>query len=208
MQADAGVDCAISERASIISSFGWLSLILFCVGLPLLGVCLLWLAKRKDRLRAPRVQRRYGWLFRGYGHDCCWWEVVVTMRKIGVAIAVVFLSAYGPIVQALGVVVVLQMSLVAHLKYRPLCYAEQDALEGLGLTVNLLTVVAGIFFRATHVGKKRNGRTRRSLLRCNRRCASAQRWGRRLRVELHIDPTLEGTHWSVTPAIRCRTGFR
>jgi len=74
------------------------------------------------------------------------------MRKIGVAIAVVFLSAYGPEVQALGVVVVLQMSLVAHLKYRPLCYAEQDALEGLGLTVNLLTVVAGIFFRATHVG--------------------------------------------------------
>ena len=52
-------------------------------------------------------------------------ELAVSARKLGVAAAVVFLSSFGPLVQALGCIGVLQLALVAHLHGRP--FAEGSA---------------------------------------------------------------------------------
>eukprot|EP01047_Picozoa_sp_COSAG01_P001278 COSAG01_NODE_28_length_36622_cov_14.695751_7_plen_3203_part_00 len=153
MAEDTGVECGISDRGSTVAKFGIPSAVVLCAGLPLLASWRVWRMRRADKLRQLRVQRRYGWLLRGYVHACCCWELVVTLRKAGVALAVVLLSAYGTEVQSLAVLIVLHVALVAHMRYRPLHHSAQNRLEGLALSTHLLTVAAGIFFRATHVDK-------------------------------------------------------
>jgi hypothetical protein len=153
MVEDTGVHCTTPGRKTTLGNFGVPSVAIVCVAMPLAAAWCGWRLKRADRLRQPRVQRRYGWLLRGYVDSCCCWELVVTLRKVGAALTVVLLRQYGPEVQALGMLAVLQMALVAHLSQRPFCQAAHNALEGLCLSLHVITVVTGIFFRAALVGQ-------------------------------------------------------
>jgi hypothetical protein len=145
--ADTGVPCGDENHAGIKTTFGIPSLIMLVVLVPTACAWRLRWIKRSDQLREPRVARRYAWLFRGYGHDSCNWEFVVSARKFGVCFCVVCLSSYGPEVQSLGCMTVVLLALVVHLKRRPFAEGIQDHLEMLSLTVSMLTIFAGVAFR-------------------------------------------------------------
>jgi hypothetical protein len=147
--ADTGVLCGDEKHSGIKTTFGIPSLIVLVILLPVLCAWRLRKIKRADKLREPRVARRFGWLVRGYGHDSCGWELAVSARKFGVCFCVVCLSSYGPEVQALGCMAVVLLALVAHLKRRPFIEGAQDHLEMLSLTVSMLTLFAGVVFRQT-----------------------------------------------------------
>ena len=155
LKADTGIACMddAGMHAGVKNFFGFPSLFLLVLLVPCLMAKKLRTKKRADALRDPRVQRRYAWLVRGYGHDSCAWELAVSARKLGVAAAVVFLSSFGPLVQALGCIGVLQLALVAHLHGRPFAEGTQDRLELLSLTASIFTLLAGVVFRAANFDK-------------------------------------------------------
>ena len=147
--ADTGVPCGDENHSGIRTMLGIPSLVLLVVLVPTACAWRLRRIKRADKLREPRVARRYAWLFRGYGHDSCNWELAVSARKFGVCFCVVCLSSYGPELQSLGCMTVVMLALVVHLKRRPFAEGIQDHLEMLSLTVTMLTIFVGVAFRQT-----------------------------------------------------------
>ena len=103
---------------------------LFCVAAPVFALSRVRKHKKSDRLRDARVQRRWGWLIRGYEPEYYFWEICVTLRKAGMAAVSVFFSDVGPQIQTCAALMVIQIALVMNVKHGPYTYRVQVRLHG------------------------------------------------------------------------------
>jgi hypothetical protein len=145
LKADMGVVCDSTEHSSV-QLYVTMPAGLFCILLPLFAVYRLRKHKKEDRLRDARIQRRWGWLIRGYEPDYYYWELFVTLRKMGMAFVSVFLTDLGPQIQTCACLLVVQLGLVMNVSRGPFVYDNQDSLETLCLTVNFVTLLSGLFY--------------------------------------------------------------
>lgn len=66
------------------------ALLIWCVGLPLLGLYLVF--KNRDSLMKPSVKVKYGFLFNGYNLPKAYlWEFIIILKKLVLIVATVFL---------------------------------------------------------------------------------------------------------------------
>jgi hypothetical protein len=139
------------------------SLVLWAVGLPVYAFYRLWrLSKtaskdfgeddeQANRLDDADIQRKYGFLYRGYERKFFYWELVVTARKVGMILIAVMLEGYGPGVQALVALLMIQVAIVMHVRKEPFDYGPQDRLETTSLGCSFLCLVGGLFFWSQNV---------------------------------------------------------
>jgi hypothetical protein len=103
-------------------------------------------SEEPSRLDDEDVMRRWGFLYRGYERKYYWWELVVTARKVGMVLIAVMLEEWGPGVQALTAMLMLQFCMVLHARREPFTYNQQDSLETQSLACSFICLLGGMVF--------------------------------------------------------------
>ena len=88
----------------------------------------------------PRWTYRFGFLFAGYEPRYAWWEMVVLIRKASFVLVTVFARPAGMAAQVMAAVLVLILSLSAHIHFGPYDHDTHDKLESAGLHASLITL--------------------------------------------------------------------
>eukprot|EP00946_MAST-07B_sp_MAST-7B-sp1_P004576 g4576.t1 len=94
----------------------------------------------QDENYQPRWTYRYGFLFAGYEPDVAYWEVVVLIRKAAFVLVTIFTRPAGMAAQIMAAVLVLLLSLSAHIHVSPYDHDTHDLLESASLHANLITL--------------------------------------------------------------------
>ncbi len=88
----------------------------------------------------PAWTYRYGFLYAGYEPNYAFWEIVVLMRKAAFVLVTVFTRPAGMAAQVVAAVLVLILSLSAHIHFSPYDHDSHDVLESASLHANLITL--------------------------------------------------------------------
>jgi hypothetical protein len=148
--ADAGVECYTTKHALWMSFLGVPGLAFFGFVLPLAAAMKILHLKRLELLEDFDMVRKYGFLYRGYEEDYCYWEVFVVARKVLVVVVAVFLKTYGATVQALASLIIVQVALILNIMFAPYDLNVQDRMETLSLATTFFTLVGGLYFHAVN----------------------------------------------------------
>jgi hypothetical protein len=93
-----------------------------------------------DKHYEPGWTYRFGFLFAGYEPKYAHWEIVVLVRKAAFVLVTVFTRPAGMAAQVMSAVLVLILSLSAHIHFSPYDHDSHDALESASLHANLITL--------------------------------------------------------------------
>jgi hypothetical protein len=121
-------------------------LLLLCVGLPLGLFGWLWLSKRRGKLADDHFRSQFGFLYRTWREDVCWWEAVVVLQTIVLVMVGTFGYALGPYYQALVITAALGIILVLLLSVRPHVSAAAGVVSLRSLGVLITTAFAALTF--------------------------------------------------------------
>ena len=146
LSADIGVECYSTKHSLWMTFVGIPAICFFCGLLPVTAVIKLMRLKRAELLEDVEMVRKYGFLYRGYEEDYCYWEIIVTARKVLIVFITVFFRSYGAIVQGIAGLVVIQIALLLNIVYGPYDYGVQDRIETLSLTTSFFTLIGGLYF--------------------------------------------------------------
>jgi hypothetical protein len=143
LRADRGVQCYTGSWMGAAMGYGLPALYLICHVVPA-GTALV-LRDAVQRGKLHDTVGRLGFLYRGYRPEKALWELVVSGRKIALAWMVVFLDGYGPSVQAVASVAVLQVALVLHVVHHPHGAALPHSLEVVTIAVSCTSAIAAAY---------------------------------------------------------------
>jgi len=149
LAADLGVDCSDPAAAPYLYGLGLSSFLAYGLGVPLAGLLLL-LAYR-DRLHAPAVQARLGFLYLGFRGHGYLWETLVILRKTLLGVTTVFLAPLGPNIQATASSLVLGVFIAAQASARPYTVPALNHAELASLLSCHATMLGGLMLAATSV---------------------------------------------------------
>merc|ERR1711871_274555 len=88
----------------------------------------------------PGWTYRYGFLFAGYEPKYAFWEIVVLVRKAAFVLVTVFTRPAGMAAQVMAAVLVLILSLSAHIHFSPYDHDSHDHLESAALHASLISL--------------------------------------------------------------------
>ena len=125
----------------------------FCVGYPLAVAWMLRARRNAGRLHKKSTQRQFLFLYQGYRAETCWWESVVIARKLGLAVAGSMLGESANGHQAYVALLVVFVSLGAHLVFNPYDSASQGRLETVSLTASGLALYLGLLYTLGGLGQ-------------------------------------------------------
>ena len=126
------------------------ALMLWGVLTPLLA--LLALISLRRRLFFLEMKIRLGFLYTGYIVSRYYWEFVIMYRKMVIIAMAVFLTSVSPSFQALGVLLVLMVSLVVHVYSSPYNVNVLNQLEKRSILVSAVTLYCGLFYMTEQLG--------------------------------------------------------
>ena len=154
---DVSVICYDNKHLSYLI-VGYLGLILYGVGIPLMGFRLLY----KYRFRLFDMQNRYdgstplSFLFLGYREKRWYYEFIIMGKKAGLILLSVFLRNY-PRYQIIGASLLVQISFFLHVFLRPYDTITSygmicNKLESISLLSLVMTLSTGLFFGTVDSG--------------------------------------------------------
>ena len=90
---DMDVNC--DSRLSFVAKFfvGMPFFMVYSIGIPMAAGILMW--RMREHLDDPIFGRRFYFLFAGFRTEAAYWESVVALRKVGIAVISVFLRPEG-----------------------------------------------------------------------------------------------------------------
>ena len=133
---DPEIVCWEGVHLQIASVFGLVGLIMYVIGLPLLG---LYILKNTDR-STPSAQLRYGILYDGYSKKFWYWEITVVLRKLAIILIGEFLDGQN---QILSMLLVLFIVIYITATCQPFENVELLRLELASLAVCFITFWIG-----------------------------------------------------------------
>lgn len=101
---------------------GLVSVLLFCVGVPL--AILLWLVSNRSRLSKPEFHMHYAFLYADFTGSTYYYEAVAAARTVLLVCVAVFASVVGPYYAVVMFVVIFHTALVLQLSLRPFAFAQ------------------------------------------------------------------------------------
>ena len=154
---DVSVECYNGQHYTYLI-LGYIGLILYGVGIPLLGFRLLY----KYRFRLFDMQNRYdgstplSFLFLGYREKRWYYEFIIMGKKAGLILLSVFLRNY-PRYQIIGASLLIQISFFIHVFLRPYDIITSygmicNKLESVSLLSLVMTLSTGLFFGTVDSG--------------------------------------------------------
>ena len=75
--------------------------LLFCVGLPAGVFLFMWFSRKQGKLQDMQFQEHYGFMYRLWKDDWCWWEAVVLLQTCALVMVSTFGFALGPFYQGI-----------------------------------------------------------------------------------------------------------
>jgi hypothetical protein len=73
--------------------------LLLCLGLPISVFVFMWFSRKQGRLNHTVFNTHYGFMYRLWRPEVCWWEAVVVVQTIGLVIVATFGFSMGPYFQ-------------------------------------------------------------------------------------------------------------
>eukprot|EP00741_Cyanophora_paradoxa_P012101 tig00020592_g11693.t1 len=143
LQQDMKVDCNTLEFRLWQWGLGAPAIVVYGFGIPVAAFLVLY--RNRHRLEETAFKRKFSFLYRGYKQRCWYWECVVIVRKLFVAVVVSVLDG-RPQVQGLVGLGILLATLVVKLKLKPWDSALLELVDFCGLLVATVTIYAGLFF--------------------------------------------------------------
>ena len=148
LSTDLQVECWMGYHQTMVLLLGIPQLIVYIIGLPVAGFVVMYHSTQLKHVNNLKIKYRYGVLFSGYRPGMIYWEVVVALRKVLVSGLVVLVSEIGVSMQIHIGMMVLIISLVAHLLAQP--FVENwyilERFETGSLVVCWLTLWSGIVY--------------------------------------------------------------
>jgi len=95
---------------------GIIGVIVYCVGAP--GFLLLLLYKYRDTAN-PYVEMVLQFFFDGFKPQKYYWEITILFRKLLLSVIIIGARAAGSLVQIYSFLLVIQVSLLVHIVFRP-----------------------------------------------------------------------------------------
>lgn len=89
---------------------------------------------------------KYGFLFNGYKLETFFWEVIVLYRKISIVMVSVFFSVVSPEAQVLVVILIIVVSLLLQIRFKPFYSDVLNKMELYSLQVAVTTMYGGMFY--------------------------------------------------------------
>lgn len=119
-----------------------LPLILFnTLGFPIFVYFML--GHRKTSLHAENVVSRFGFFYQSYRSRCAYWEVVIYLRKAGIAILTISAYALQPVLQAFLYLGTLVICLAAQVHYQPYKESKLNKMEEASIFVSISVYILG-----------------------------------------------------------------
>jgi hypothetical protein len=91
----------------------------FCVGLPAGVFVFMWFSRKQGKLQDMQFQKHYGFMYRLWRDERCWWESVVLLQTCALVMLSTFGFALGPFYQTMVSAAVLAWIAIALLAVRP-----------------------------------------------------------------------------------------
>lgn len=117
----------------------------FVVGVPLALFIFLFLFNSRGRLYTKYFDRVYGFLYRAYNQEHYFWELVILMRKLFVALITVYGDKLAVHRQNMLILGVLVISLFSQVLSKPFAEPTLNRLEVASLSVSIATFFLGSF---------------------------------------------------------------
>ena len=73
----------------------------FCVGLPAGVFLFMWFSRKQGKLQDMQFQKHYGFMYRLWRDERCWWESVVLLQTCALVMVSTFGFALGPFYQTM-----------------------------------------------------------------------------------------------------------
>ena len=143
MLEDLEVQCGSSEANKFQYGIGLMGFIFYGIGIPALAFVVLF--RRRHLLTKPRNMRVYGFIYSGFKTKWYYWESLVSLRKVGISFAAIFLGQVGPFTQALAAQLILVIAAVIHARARPYTRVLLNNMESLSIGVSLVTFIGGLY---------------------------------------------------------------
>eukprot|EP00741_Cyanophora_paradoxa_P003800 tig00000718_g3694.t1 len=143
LQQDMKVDCNTLEFKVWQWGLGAPAIVVYGFGIPLGTFFILF--RNRNRLNDPAIKRKFSFLYRGYEQRCWYWEIVVIIRKLLIALVVSVLDG-RPQIQGLIGLGILLAAMVLNLKLAPWDSDLLDVVDLCAIVVSTTTVYAGLFF--------------------------------------------------------------
>ena len=151
---DLSLQCWKDEHLVTVLSLTLPTVILWVVGIPVLGLAMILRGRKRLQQRCKRTWLKLGFLVKGYKPRYFYWETVVFGRKVLLG-AVVALYGHREDVRNLLAMAVLCVALVLHVAVSPLLMFRDvsffDFLEGCSLTTTFALFFLGSFTRLQNV---------------------------------------------------------
>ena len=113
----------LSVRCDAPLSVGWMlgvgvpGFIVWGLGIPIAAYYVLFV--RRNILAKRSVRQSFGFLYAGYKPQHYYWEVVIALRKVFLAVVSVVVAPIGPVAQTVTGVIVVVMAMVIHAAAQP-----------------------------------------------------------------------------------------
>jgi type IV secretory pathway VirB2 component (pilin) len=140
---DLSVECGTAKANGFQFGVGLIGFLLYGLGIPAIAFAVLY--RRRNSLTKPKNMRVYGFIYSGFKNQWYYWESLVSLRKVGMSIAAIFLSQVGPFTQALGAQLILVGAAIVHARARPYTRVLLNNMESLSIGVSLITFVGGLY---------------------------------------------------------------
>jgi hypothetical protein len=134
---------ADDEKYVVASIFGGLGTIVYVIGIPLLGFCVLY--RHRNELGTESNLAAYGFLYDGFKLDTAYlWELVVIARKCLIGSVVVFF--HDSFMQSFSGCVILIVFLCCHIEWRPYSSDILNNSEAASLFTSVVTQLCSLMF--------------------------------------------------------------
>jgi hypothetical protein len=119
---------------------------LFCVAMPVAVFVFMWISRKRGRLGNKQFQKHYGFMFKLWRDEVCWWESVVLLQTIALVMVSTFGFAMGPYYQSLVATAVLALVAIMLLAVKPFKCPAANKVAVLSVCVLLVTAYTALTF--------------------------------------------------------------
>eukprot|EP01119_Soliformovum_irregulare_P011749 TRINITY_DN2976_c2_g1_i1.p1 TRINITY_DN2976_c2_g1~~TRINITY_DN2976_c2_g1_i1.p1 ORF type:complete len:1897 (-),score=487.17 TRINITY_DN2976_c2_g1_i1:31-5721(-) len=131
-----------TEDYSFYLIFTYIMLFLYCLGVPMLTLFLLY-KYRGSKNRYIQIVLRF--FYDGFKEKKFYWEIVIVLRKFLLVVALIIGRRNGGLAQIYGFLWIIQAALLMHITLRPYLSARQFRLELWSLLALLITLGVALF---------------------------------------------------------------
>lgn len=141
---DFSLQCYEGKHVQALIYIGVPGLIVWCLLLPLTIFYSLY--KKRNALDTNEVKVKFKTLFDGYHPELYYWEFLIILRKFAIRFVTILLLSAGITVQGLGILIVLLLALVTHMKFQPYEKQSINKLEFYCIVLLNISIIFGILF--------------------------------------------------------------